>query len=355
VFSLKSFLLLAIILVIILSIEQITPRVVIESGAFRYLSVPKLIFISLTIVSFVIQYFIIGYISKLYVRKDKHWISILVIQSIITILMIIIILNIVQNYRYSAHNIYQIVGAVSSISYVTAIVFFGLSAYKFLKFYGINLNITSLLYGFAFCALAVNAIVQSISLTMHLGNILIMPSCYGLENPQICFYIWLSSQVTWIISFFILWAASIFLLYRSKTLVGTKFWIIVSIPVILLSQFIFPRVALSLIDLVGIDMLIFIILSLYFGAKLVTAFAFGTCVWTSRKIIPDISKKDLVIIAGMGLFLYILSINQTIYLPFEGFHPLSGVPFGAVTLSLVGLFAYMISINPIGHLLLNRK
>jgi hypothetical protein len=93
----------------------------------------------------------------------------------------------------------------------------------------------------------------------------------------------------------------------------------------------------------------------YLVAKFLAAYTFGTSIWTIRKTITDNTKRDLALIAGIGLFFYVLSINQSIYLPFEGFHPLSGVPYGIVTLSLAGLFAYMMSIIDMNDLFLNKK
>lgn len=361
-FSLKVFLIFTVALFVILALEQIIPRIAnVDFDFYNNFLLPKLIFISIAIISLVIQYFIIGYITKSYERKGELTrIPILVLQSLTTILMIIVVLNVVENNRYGSHNFYQVLGWITGISYLTAIFFLALLACKFLKFYKINLKIGSLLYGLAFCSLTINAILQCISLSILLGNFLFLPinapeGCGGFEIPPRCPSIQLSLQVTWIISFLLLWASSILLLYRNKTLLGKRFWTIASMPVILLIHYIFPFLGLSLFDLVGIITLSYIFIVLYLVGKFLTAYIFGTSIWTIRKTITDNTKRDLVLIAGIGLFFYVLSINQTISLPLEGFHPLSGVPYGIVTLSLAGLFAYMVSSIRIDEVFLNKE
>jgi hypothetical protein len=123
---------------------------------------------------------------------------------------------------------------------------------KFFKFFKMNMNITSSLYGLGFSNLTLNAILQCISLSILLGNFFILPICDGFDTPQICHYINLSLRITWDISFFLIWASSILLLHRIKTLLCKRFWAIASMPVILLIGYIFPFIGLSLFDLVGI-------------------------------------------------------------------------------------------------------
>jgi hypothetical protein len=125
-------------------------------------------------------------------------------------------------------------------------------------------------------------------------------------------------------------------------------------PVILLSNYFFPFIGLNLFDSIGIIAFTFFLVS-YSVGKFVTAFTFGTSLWTLRKIINDTSKRDLVVMGGIGLFFYILSINESIYLPLEDLLPPTSIPYGIVTLSLAGLFAYMMSRIRIDELFLNRQ
>lgn len=352
-FSLKVFLIFIVALFVILALEQVIPTTVVEVdfGFYHNFLPIKLIFVSIATISLVIQYLISCYVINSHQGKDNPTsISILVIQSIITILMTIVLFNVIENNRY------QFLGEIASISYVTAVFFLGLTAFKFLRYFKMNrMNITSLLYGLGLSILTLNAVLQCISLNMLLGNFLMLSICYGFDAPQICYYVHLSLRITWIISFFLIWASSILLLYRSKTLPGKRFWIISSMPVVLLIGLIFPFIGLSLFDSLGIMTLFYILLASYLIGKFLTAYAFGTSIWSIRTSIDDTNKRDLVLIAGIGLFYYVLSINQTIYLPLEGFHPLSGVPYGIVTLSLAGLFAYMMSITRVDNIFLNKQ
>lgn len=356
-FSLKVFLIFTVALFVILVLEQVIPTVVELDFGYYYNYLPiKLIFISIAITSLVIQYIIIGYIKKSYEGKDKRTrIPILVIQSVITVLMIVVILNVIQNPRYGSPNLSQLLGGIISISYGTAVFFFCLLAYRFLKKYKEDLKITSLLYGLSFSIITINAILNCISNNIFLGNlrflsVYVPDSCLQFESPPNCTGMELSLDVTWITVFILLWASSVLFLYSNKSNLGKKFWILIFMPITLPIYEIFLLLGIHIIHLFGIFIFIQLYFVLHLVSRFIPAYAFGASFCTVNKAVILIGKQEFSVIAGIGLFLYLLSINQYSLLSVGTFHPLSGIPYGSVTLSLVGLFAYMISIIQIDYL-----
>ena len=245
----------------------------------------------------------------------------------------------------------RILSSIVTISYGLTIFFLGILAYRFLK---LKMNIIPLLYGLAFSTLRVNALLNCISINLKLENFLFLPfnappSCLQFEAPPSCSGIEFSLGLTWLISFLLLWASSIFLIYSYRSALGKRFWIFVTLPITSIIYLILPIYSPFLISLllsnVVLGSLVFSIL-FYFTPRFIVAYAFGASFWILRKIITDSHKGNFVMIAGIGLFFYLLSVNQSPILPTVGdVFPASPVaPYGIITLSIVGLFAYMINI-----------
>jgi hypothetical protein len=76
--------------------------------------------------------------------------------------------------------------------------------------------------------------------------------------------------------------------------------------------------------------------------RLIPAYAFSASFWIIRKLVTNADKHDAVLVSGVGLFLYLITMNQTIT-TLSGFVQYY-VPFGIIAISMVGLFTYMINL-----------
>jgi len=169
--------------------------------------------------------------------------------------------------------------------------------------------------------------------------------------------------LAWLMSILLLWASSIFLIGSYRNTLGKKFWIFIALPV---TSIIYPLIYFLILQLyiIGIDLGILDSLPLtlsvseYFMVGFIPAIVFGASLWTLRKIIVNAHDRNILILSGMGLFFYILSTNPSFdisagHLPFMPSFKLP--PYGIITLSLVGLFAYMINIFHVDDLPFNKK
>jgi hypothetical protein len=76
-----------------------------------------------------------------------------------------------------------------------------------------------------------------------------------------------------------------------------------------------------------------------------------------RTTASDTRKKNLFMVTGLGIFLYLLSVNRSpvIYMSDIIFPPSQITPYGIVTVSLFAPFAYMINILHVEDLPFNNK
>ena len=102
-----------------------------------------------------------------------------------------------------------------------------------------------------------------------------------------------------------------------------------------------------LIGIPGVENRFFVLVTLspiifYFLLRLIPAYAFSASFWIIRKLVTNADKHDAVLVSGVGLFLYLITMNQTIT-TLSGFVQYY-VPFGIIAISMVGLFTYMINL-----------
>ena len=145
-----------------------------------------------------------------------------------------------------------------------------------------------------------------------------------------------------IISFVAIWIATVFLLrHHSKKLGVTKYWILLTIPLVyFLSQFqplfldLFSDYRLS-------NPIVFNILyTLFFSlSKPVGGILFGMAFWIIARSVRYSGVSDYLMIAGYGVLLFLTSNQATVLinLPYP--------PFGMATISFVGLSSYLLLIG----------
>lgn len=365
-FHSRGILFVAIFLLVALILELIFPKF--HSSSFLFVLHPRLIFTLVAIIAVVIQYVILYHIlstqtsdSRLRVRN----ISILAVQSTITVLMLILIYEVLTDHVRSTYLNYVISGQVT-VSYGATLFFLSLMAYRFLRLHNIREGIIGLLYGLAFCSLIINAIFHYLSISITLGHFLFLriplpESCLQFEMPPSCSEVQSLLAVAWLVSFSLLWVASIMFIYRNRDTLGKKSWILMLLPVTFLLYYPFSFIAIPLLDTLGIsiinivDMVDYLFTILYLGSTIIPVFAFGASFWIHRKWITDTKNQNFFTIGAIGLFFYFLTISPFVFSQFGTFGFLSKIPYGIVLLSLAGLFAYMINISRIDMFVYNKE
>ena len=146
-------------------------------------------------------------------------------------------------------------------------------------------------------------------------------------------------RISYFIAFCSIWVLTAFLLYdyygRNNLL---KFWIILSIPLILFLIEFFPITLKLLISLYQLNPSLF--LPFYTILSTIIAFISATIVsitlWLLVRKIPNRSFRNYLILVAFGLLLTLISTHET---PFPRFlFP----PFGLITILFVGLAIYLL-------------
>jgi hypothetical protein len=242
----------------------------------------------------------------------------------------------------------HILSSIVSISYVFAIFFLVMISYKFFKHYKSKRKIVSLLYALSFSVLAVNATLNLARIDIQLGYFVALPVnvCSQFEAAQSCTRINFLVLLTLIISTLLLWASAIFRMYAHKDRLSKRIWSVILIPLSFFIALLFTIQPSFMIKIPGEEnrffvlVIIFPIIS-YFLLRFIPACAFGASFWITRTLVTDVRRQNATMVAGVGLFLYLITMNQTV----ETFPIFAQnyVPFGIIGLSMVGLFAYLIS------------
>jgi hypothetical protein len=132
--------------------------------------------------------------------------------------------------------------------------------------------------------------------------------------------------------------------YRAQ--LGKDIWKVILLPItfLLLPIFtIYPSALISILHLGGFFVLTIVFpILIYFSLRFIPAYSFGASFWILKKLVTDIEEQNATMVVGAGLFLYLITMNQTItsVSNFVQYY----VPFGIVSLSMISLFAYMINI-----------
>ncbi len=160
---------------------------------------------------------------------------------------------------------------------------------------------------------------------------------HGLGNVFNSTYV-----VSSVLSFILLWVATVLLLrYYSKKLGTAKYWIIVSAPLFyFLSQF--QVLFINLFDSFRFsEPIIFgLIFTLIFSmSKPIGGILFGVSFWMVSRRVGNHVIKDYLIVSAYGLVLLFTTNQATnlIVVPYP--------PFGLVTAALLGLSSYMLLVG----------
>jgi hypothetical protein len=268
-----------------------------------------------------------------------------VFQYSISAFLIVVILDIFINSNY--HTLMLII--ILTISYGLSIVTLAILVKHFFVWFKSKKSYVILLYSLSFSVFVVSAIFSVIFVSdilfklpdviqFHYGS---FPYFYSPDS--LSSYLYNGYVISSILSFILMWAATATFLYHySKKLGKTKYWIIVSLPLVyFLSQF--ATLLLNLFDLFMQEspVLFGVLLSVIFPiSKAVGGVLFGIGFWTTARTInkSNIVRKYLVITA-IGFILLFVSeqVVTLIATPYP--------PFGLTSVSAVGLSSYLILVG----------
>ncbi len=309
------------------------------------------IFTFIVITYIVGQYLILEYTNKRI--KDINRKSMLsnlskifrIFQYSISVFLIVVILEILANSNYHIITLTIII----IFSYGLSIVTLAILSKHFFSWFMSRKSFVVLLYSLSASAFVLSAVFSLVfvsDIMLKLPNIIqfhygSFPYFYGPESPS--FYLYNGYVISSILSFILMWVATAMFLYHySQKLGKTKYWIIISLPLVyFLSQF--ATFLLNIFDpFMQVSPVFFgVLLSIIFPiSKAVGGVLFGIGFWTTARTInkSNVVRRYLVITA-IGFILLFVS-DQAISLIATPYPP-----FGLSSVSAVGLSSYLILVG----------
>lgn len=339
------------IIFIIIIIDTSYARLYDLTSKQSYLETKVTIFVLISFICLAGQYLIIvrlkatsNYTRRIVRPVPFHFIIYLAL--IVNIAMFVIIgYQLLSNSYFST----ALVVIIASVSYGTASLLLGTLAYRFLLWIKSKRNVVIIAYGIASVTLCINALITMSYIDAVLigsrpqnaypyagGSMIINTKNPFLNSLDFAYFI------SFVISFVSTWTATALLLNNySKRIGKSRYWIIISIPLIyFLSQFILlnPAVYGSFIIDPVIASTFFSLLFVF--SKTIGGLMVGIAFWIIVRNLPKESiVRKYMIISAFG-FVLLFGSNQAITLITLPYPPL-----GLVTISLMGLSAYLIFVG----------
>lgn len=280
-------------------------------------------------------------------QKSLHLNSIhkasVTVHYVLAALLVFVILQMLITSRYDV----VLLSTSVTISYVFAIIMMVILCHRFFSWFRLNKSYVISLYGLSSITLAANIgitlwLVNSILLALP-GQVmphavLNVPSFNANPVNTIPNYAYV---ITTIASFIITWCATTIGLLRNYTHRTGKFtyWLLLILPLAyFVSQFLVFSLGLLGPVLILNPIFYGILFTILFTlTKPIGGMIFGIGFWMiAKNIRKDNVMRSYLIISGYG-FLLLFASNQAIVLTFT-YYP----PFGLVTISFVGLSAYLV-------------
>jgi hypothetical protein len=304
-----------------------------------------------------IPYFVGQFIILLFVRHRSKEIQVsanvqfyrtykvtMAVQIALSIILLFVILQLVM---MSSYFILSLVATIA-ISYALATAMMVLLMKSFLSWYKTSKNSVILAYGISAAILAIHL---SFTVFFTASVLLDLPAEVRTYISRIPFFIpgsltFILSDIyslTSILSFSILWGATVLLLHHYSQKVGRiKYWIVVTLPLVyFLSQF--PTLFLNVFDPIIKENPIFFgsLFTLVFTlSKPAGGILFGIAFWTiSRHIRSTIAVRDYLTISSLG-FVLLFASDQAVVLIIAPYPP-----FGLAAISFMGLSSYLIFVG----------
>jgi hypothetical protein len=265
------------------------------------------------------------------------------VHYVLAALLVFVILQMLITSRYDV----VLLTTGVTISYVFAIIMMGILCHRFFSWFRLNKSYVISLYGLSSIMLAANAgitlwLVNSILLALPVQ---VMPhptlNAPSFTANPINITLNYAYIITTIASFIITWCATTIGLLRNYTHRTGKFtyWLLLILPLAyFLSQFLVFSLGLLGPVLILNPIFYGILFTVLFTlTKPICGIIFGIGFWMiAKNIHKDNVIRNYLIISGYG-FLLLFASNQAIVLTFT-YYP----PFGLVTISFVGLSAYLV-------------
>lgn len=304
-----------------------------------------------------IPYFLGQFIILLFVRHRSKEIQVsanvqfyrtykvtMVVQIVLSIILLFVILQLAM---MSSYFVLTLVATITT-SYALATAMMVLLMKSFLSWFRISKNSVILAYGISAAILAIHF---SFTLFFTADVLLDLPAEVQTSVSRIPFFIpgsvtFILSNIhglTSILSFSILWGATVLLLRHYSQKVGRiKYWIVVGLPLVyFLSQF--PALFLNVFDPIIKENPIFFgsLFTLVFTlSKPAGGILFGIAFWTIfRHIRRTIAVRDYLMISALG-FVLLFTSDQAVVLITAPYPP-----FGLAAISFLGLSSYLIFVG----------
>jgi hypothetical protein len=323
----------------------LSPNLDVESG-------PIVVFTLISIVCIVGQFMILCFVrerskeirARANLRFHRTYKVTVAVQITLNIILLFVILQllVISSYFVLA------LGAAITISYALGIAMMVLLMKSFLSWFRTSRNFVILAYS-----------ISAATLAIHLGITLFFAASVLLDvSPEvqtavsrtpffmpgsIKFILNNIHGLTSILSFSILWGATVLLLHHYSRKVGRlKYWIIVTLPLVyFLSQF--PALFLNVFGPAIKENPLFFgyLLTFVFTlSKTVGGVLFGIAFWAISRNIPRTGAvRDYLMISALGFVLLFTSDQALVLLVIP--YP----PFGLAAVSIVGLSSYLIFVG----------
>ena len=323
-------------------------RIINISNTELYL-IYSIIFIISNIVLFTIVKSITSNLNKYY------YFIILVIQSLLCIILLTVYGQIILYSNYSNFFIFIIVYT----SFLSSIGFLSILTIKLLRWFSFTPNYSVLLYGIAISFFIINTITGLVYVTQALSthNDIIKPaSCRAIfaslfnTNPDLSIYLSNFYDITFIISFIAVWFVTILMLKQYSRNIGKiKYWILVSVPLILfmtkyevlLYYFLYDPSILDILSSIKINPPFNPLIYTLLDSNLQLGGVFFAIVFLviAKKIPKGHQIVNSLIISLIGMMLLFSSKDiNTLILP-------SYPPVGIVAISFMGLASYLLLVG----------
>lgn len=258
----------------------------------------------------------------------------------ITLLFVILQLVTVSYYFISA------LIATITFSYGLATVMMALLMKSFLSWFRTSKNFVILAYGISAATLVIH-----LSFTLFFADTALVDAPARPAVSRTPFYmpgsvssiLYNIHNLTLILSFSILWGATVLLLHHYSQKVGRiKYWIIVALPLLyFLSQF--PTLFLNVFNPIIKENPIFfgsLLTFIFTLSKPAGGILFGIAFWIIARHMPDtIMVRDYLMISALG-FVFLFTSDQAIVL-INAAYP----PFGIAAVSFIGLSSYLVYVG----------
>jgi len=304
------------------------------------------------------QYLLLGFVKQVSkdLRKKKIDIAVtyrivVVVQYIVSAILILVVLQIIFGSYYSA----RLIIAATLVSYIPATIIMGILSYRFYSWYKSNKNTISLLF---LIGSAMVCIYQGVSVSINCYYVWSKKPTDIYEQSQVTFPK-ITPQSAGILSFIYFYAifiplnlaylfawggCAVLLHYYSRMLGKIKYWIIISVPLVIFLISLYPTfLSLPVGSFTFYDQnLIFFRILFRLAGTAGGVFIFCVALLSISKSIRRIHRTNIVAdymaISAYGVAILAISVQSPIiHTPYP--------PFGIIASSFMTLASYLFSLG----------